>query len=145
MNPTIQRAVENALVAQPWWVRRKDTLTAVAGTLLQLLNVATAYATDAPEWVNITIAVLIGLCQVIVHAGTPGAITPSMAARLEAQAPAPATPGDGLAAGAEAHELAGYSTPNPYDQDYQDYQDYQPAPSAHETGSTLYEGVHRAD
>lgn len=138
MNTNVQVAVENALAKQPWFIRRKDTLTAVAGTVLQLANVATAYTTDAPEWVSVAIAVLIGLCQVIVHAGTPGAITPSMAARLEAQSPAP-TDEYGIADGAQAHELAGYSTPNPYDPGYT------PTPDAHEAGSTIYEGVHRAD
>ena len=136
MNPQIQTAVENALQAQPWYVRRKDTITAVAGTLLQLLNVAAAYTTDAPEWASVALAVLIGLCQIIVHAGTPGAITPSMAGRLEGQAPITDDEG-GLAAGAQAHELAGLSMANPNDLGYI------PAPSAHD-GSTVYEGVHRA-
>lgn len=138
MNPQIQTAVENALQAQPWYVRRKDTITAVAGTLLQLLNVAAAYATDAPEWASVALAVLIGLCQVVVHAGTPGAITPSMAGRLEEQVPV-VDGEDGLSAGAQAHELAGLSMANPNDLDYAS------APSAHDEGSTIYEGTHRAD
>lgn len=139
MNTTIDSAVENALANQSWFMRRKDTITAAAGTILQLANIAAAYATDAPEWVNIVIAVVIGLCQVVIHAGTPGAITPSMSTRLEAAAPAPEVQDGGLADGAEAAELAGYSTPNPHDPggDY--------GPSAHDTGSTLYEGGHHAD
>ena len=136
MNPQIQTAVENALQAQPWYVRRKDTITAVAGTMLQLANVASAYATDMPEWVNVLLALFIGALQVVIHAGTPGAITPSMAGRLEEQAPQDEE--EGLAAGAQAHELAGLPTANPNDLGYA------PAPSAHE-GSTVYEGVHRAD
>lgn len=139
MDKTIDTAVQNALTNQSWFMRRKDTLTAAAGTILQLANVAAAYATDAPEWVNIAIAVVIGLCQIVVHAGTPGAITPSMSARLEAAAPAPEVQDGGLADGVEANELAGYSTPNPHDPGYT------PTPDAHETGSTIYEGVHRAD
>lgn len=138
MNPQIQEAVQNALAAQPWYVRRKDTITAVAGTLLQLLNVAAAYTTDAPEWASVALAVLIGICQIVVHAGTPGAITPSMATRLESQAPQVADEG-GLAAGAQANELAGLAMANPHDLDYI------PAPSAHDGGSTVYEGAHRAD
>ena len=138
MNPQIRVAVENALAAQPWWARRKDTITAVAGTILQLTNVAVAYTTDAPEWVSVALAVLIGLCQIVVHAGTPGAITPSMATRLENEAPAPDDEG-GLAAGAEANELAGLAMVNPNDLDYT------PAPSAHDGGSTRYEGAHRVD
>lgn len=139
MNPQIQIAVQNALQNQPWYVRRKDTITAIAGTLLQLLNIAAAYTTNAPEWASVALAVLIGLCQVVIHAGTPGAITPSMAGRLEAEAPTPDAPDDGLAAGAEANELAGLAMANPHDLDYK------PAPSAHDTGSTVYEGAHRAD
>lgn len=138
MNTQIQEAVQNALAAQPWYVRRKDTITAVAGTLLQLLNVAAAYTTDAPEWASVALAVLIGTCQIVVHAGTPGAITPSMATRLEGQAPQVVDEG-GLAAGAQANELAGLAMANPHDLDYT------PAPSAHDGGSTVYEGAHRAD
>lgn len=124
MTTDIQIAVENALVAQPWWVRRKDTITAVAGTVAQLLNVAAAYTTNAPEWASVVLAILIGLCQVIIHAGTPGAITPSMATRLEQEAPQEET--GGLEAGALANSLAGIATMNPHDLDYE------PGPSAHD-------------
>ena len=82
-NSVIEVAVARALAEQPWFTRRKDTITAVAGTILQLANVAAAYATQMPEWANVLIAVLIGAAQVIVHAGTPGAITPSQSHRLE--------------------------------------------------------------
>lgn len=75
-------AVESALARQSWFVRRKDTLTAVAGTVLQVANLAALYASDGPEWVNVVIAVVIGVAQIVVHAGTRGAITPSMAKRL---------------------------------------------------------------
>lgn len=131
MDPIIQNAVTNALQAQPWWVRRKDTITAIAGTILQLANVAVAYTADAPEWVNITIAILIGLCQVVIHAGTPGAITDSMAGRLSGHAPDHTD--DGYEAGVQAAEQAGEAVPNPYDYDV-----------AHEPGSTVYGGEHRA-
>lgn len=127
MTTDIQTAVENALVTQPWWIRRKDTITAIAGTTAQLLNVAAAYATDAPEWASVVFAVLIGLCQVIIHAGTPGAITPSMGARLEKEAPLDDS--GGLAAGTIANNLAGIATMNPDDLDYQ------PGPSAHESAT----------
>ena len=143
MNTTIDTAVQNALANQSWFMRRKDTITAAAGTLLQLLNVAVAYTADGPEWANVVVAFLIGLCQVVIHAGTPGAITPSMSKRLEAEAPdeeeAPEEVGSGVADGAEANELAGYSTPNADDLD-QDWGE-----SAHEPGSTVYGGEHRAD
>lgn len=129
MNQDIQIAVSNALNAQPWWGRRKDTITAVAGTILQLANVAVAYTANGPEWVSVAFAVLIGLCQVVIHAGTPGAITPSMAARLEDNAPQPVE--DGYQAGVYAAEQAGAEVPNPYD-------------GVH-GGSTAYGGEHRAD
>lgn len=125
MNPQIQIAVENALAAQPWWERRKDTITAMAGTIMQLANVVVTYTTDGPEWASVAVALLIGLCQIIIHAGTPGAITPSMATRLEQEAPQEET--GGLAAGAVANSLAGIATMNPHDLDYE------PGPSAHGT------------
>lgn len=83
MASTFQVAVAQALVEQPWYVRRKDTITAVAGMVLQASNVVLAYASSWPEWVNVVIAFVIGVCQIVVHAGTPGAITPSQARRLE--------------------------------------------------------------
>lgn len=130
MNTDIQIAVSNALAAQPWWVRRKDTITAIAGTIMQLANVAVAYTADGPEWVNVAIALLIGLCQVVIHAGTKGAITDSMAGRLSEHAPDHTD--DGYEAGVQAAEQAGEAVPNPYDVAYED-------------GSTVYGGEHRAD
>lgn len=106
--------------------------------MLQLVNVASAYTTDLPEWVNVLLALFIGALQVVIHAGTPGAITPSVVIRLDNHAPEIADEG-GLAAGAKANELAGLAMANPHDLDYI------PAPNAHHGGSTRYEGVHRAD
>lgn len=114
MDPIIQNAVTNALATQPWWVRRKDTITAVAGTILQLLNLVVAYTTTAPEWASVALAVAIGVCQVIIHAGTPGAITPSMATRLDQAADDDHA--DGYEAGVTAARWAGEPTPNPDDE-----------------------------
>lgn len=84
MNDSVIRvAVERALVNQPWYKRRKDTLTAIAGGILQVANIAAAYATEMPEWANVLIAALVVVAQVFVHAGTKGAITDSMSERLE--------------------------------------------------------------
>ena len=83
MASVFNSAVVQALNDQPWWVRRKDSIAAVAGTVLQLANIATAYTTDSPAWVNLIVATVIGLCQLILHAKTQGAITPSMVSRLE--------------------------------------------------------------
>lgn len=82
-------AVSNALAHQSWFMRRKDTLVAVAGTVLQLGNLAVVFTQGFPEWVGLLVAVVVGVAQVVVHAGTKGAITPSMAARLEEAAPKP--------------------------------------------------------
>lgn len=92
----IEDAVSAALGEQSWFMRRKDTIAAVAGTVLQLANVGLAYTTDIPDWGNIVIAAVIGVCQVLLHATTPGAITPSMAPRLEAAAPTDSDPKTGL-------------------------------------------------
>lgn len=117
MNTDIQIAVSRALAAQPWYVRRKDTITAVAGTVLQLANVAAMYATDGPEWVSVLIAAVIGLCQMFVHAGTKGAFTDSMKDRLVEYAPDHTEYEDGYEEGALAAEKAGQAVPNPYDPD----------------------------
>lgn len=117
MNTDIQIAVSRALAAQPWYVRRKDTITAVAGTVLQLANVAAMYATDGPEWVSVLIAAVIGLCQMFVHAGTKGAFTDSMKNRLVEYAPEYTEHPDAFEVGALAAEKAGQAVPNPYDRD----------------------------
>ena len=83
MASIFQDSVAQALANQPWYIRRKDTLTAVAGTVLQAMNLLVLVAGESNEWVNIAIAVTIGIAQIIIHAGTKGAITPSMAERLE--------------------------------------------------------------
>lgn len=83
MASVFKDSVAQAIAEQPGWVRRKDSLTAVAGTILQLGNLALLMTADGPAWVNIIIGALIGVAQIIIHAGTKGAITPSMAVRLE--------------------------------------------------------------
>ncbi|MFI5504453.1 hypothetical protein ACFLIN_03700 [Corynebacterium kutscheri] len=83
MASVFQDAVATALANQSWFARRKDSLAATAGTILQVVNLATAYMTGAPYWVTVLVAVVVGIAQIVVHAGTKGAITPSMATRLE--------------------------------------------------------------
>lgn len=83
MASVFNASVEQALAHQSWFMRRKDTLTAIAGTILQIANLGALYASNGPEWVNILIAGVIGAAQIVIHAGTKGAITPSMAGRLE--------------------------------------------------------------
>lgn len=89
---TLEELIAAALSEQPWFMRRKDTIAASVGGLLQIANVAGAYFSDAPAWVNVLLAVVIGLLQVVVHAATPGAVTPSMATRLERTAERVDTP-----------------------------------------------------
>lgn len=88
-----QDAVARLLAEQPWWVRRKDTLAAIAGTILQVANLVLFYSESLPEWVPAAIAVIIGCCQVVIHAATPGAITPSMGERLAAVGDTPSAVG----------------------------------------------------
>ncbi|KQB83899.1 hypothetical protein [Corynebacterium oculi] len=90
MSATISQAVAAALETQPWFTRRKDTIAAVAGTILQMVNLVAAQATEWPPTAAVALAVVVGVLQVVVHAATPGAITPSMATRLEDAASTPA-------------------------------------------------------
>lgn len=83
MASVLQQAVAEAVVEQSWWKRRKDSLAAVAGMLLQVTNLEVFNSTGMPVWASILIAVIIGACQTVIHAYTLGAITPSMGARLE--------------------------------------------------------------
>lgn len=83
MASVLQQAVAEAVVEQSWWTRRKDSLAAVAGMLLQVTNLEVFHSTGMPVWASILIAVIIGACQTVIHAYTLGAITPSMGTRLE--------------------------------------------------------------
>ena len=83
MASVFQNSVAEALAEQSWWARRKDTLTAIAGTILQVANLLILVSGGWPAWANAVIAGVIGLAQIVIHAGTKGAITPSMAMRLE--------------------------------------------------------------
>lgn len=87
MNPMIAKAVTAALAQQPWFTRRKDSIAAVAGTVLQMVNILAAQVAEWPPVVAVALAVVVGVLQVVVHAATPGAITPSMAKRLEEAVP----------------------------------------------------------
>ena len=116
-NPEFQEAVSNALASQSWFQRRKDTIAAVAGGVLQVLNILMVFATDWPEWASLLIGALIFVAQAFFHATTQGAITPSMGDRLERHAPRrepqPSEPDtDAFHAGSEAAAQAGQATPN---------------------------------
>lgn len=122
MSNEIQTSVSNALRNQSWFIRRKDTIAAVAGTIVQLLNLMVFMTTGAPEWVNAIIAVAVGVAQTLVHAATPGAITPSMEKRLEKAAlqPAPVTAETtAYSEGEQAARLFAQATPNPEDPEHE--------------------------
>lgn len=83
MASVFQDAVSEVLVHQPWWERRKDSIAAATGSALQVVNLSVLLSDQWPAWVNLLAATLIGVAQIITHATTRGAITPSMAGRLE--------------------------------------------------------------
>lgn len=134
MSNEIQTAVSNALRNQSWFIRRKDTIAAVAGTIVQVLNLVVFMTTGAPEWVNGIIAVAVGVAQAFVHAATPGAITPSMEKRLEKAAlePAPVTAETtAYSEGEQAAKLFAQATPNSNDPEHEAVSAHEP----HEHGS----------
>ncbi|AJE32498.1 hypothetical protein B842_03225 [Corynebacterium humireducens NBRC 106098 = DSM 45392] len=111
----VQQAGAAAIAKQSWFLRRKDSLTAVAGVVLQIAQVATVYAVGAPLWVSAVIALIIGTAEVVIHAATPQALTPSGVSRAareyQAQMPVPAAAvdaarqvGDTIRAGREVVE-----------------------------------------
>lgn len=66
-----------ALTNQKGWSRRKNTLVSLANAALQVIQIATVYAADGPQWIS---AVLLGVgfvAEIILHAGMKGSVTPS--------------------------------------------------------------------
>lgn len=78
----VSRVVREALTRQSWFIRRKDTLAAVAGFVLQLANLLAVATQGLPTWAGAVIGTVIMGAQVVLHAATPGAVTPSMESRL---------------------------------------------------------------
>lgn len=76
-------ALSQLLHEQPEYLRRKDSITSASGTVLQLTQLLAIQGAGLPLWVNLIVGVVIGVAQILVHAGTKGAVTPSMAKRLE--------------------------------------------------------------
>ncbi len=81
-------AAARVLAKQPGFVRRKDSWTAVAGTVLQLLNIFTLIETDVSIWVTFAVAILVGVAQTIMHAATEASITPSIIRKVSKEAEA---------------------------------------------------------
>ena len=70
------------LQEQSWWMKRKNTLAAVAQFILQFANVSLLVGGVLPLWGTIAIGVLIFLAEVVVHAATNGPVTESGAERI---------------------------------------------------------------
>lgn len=82
----IEDAASSALVNQPWWARRKNSLTAVANIILQAANLILFAVTGLPIGVTIAIAIVISLAEVVIHASTKAPVTPAVAATIAAEA-----------------------------------------------------------
>lgn len=78
----LQEVAEDALSRQPWFVRRKNTLAAIAQAVLQFANLGITLAVGSPVWVTFAIAAAIILAEVVFHASTRGPVTPSAAQEI---------------------------------------------------------------
>lgn len=78
----IEEATGNALAEQPWFVRRKNTLTAIAQFILQAANVALFALGDVHVGVTIAVAVILSLAEIVVHAATKAPVTPAAAGKI---------------------------------------------------------------
>ena len=94
-------AVAAYLRTQPWYAKRKNTITGVAVLVMTLASQLLEQPGGLPQWAVMVITAVVGVCGVLVHAFTPGAVTPSMAKRLERAAASdgayPPAPFDDLA------------------------------------------------
>lgn len=88
----ISNAVEGEVKEQGRLFRFKDTLTLVLVAIVWVAAFVGTYLTGLPDQVGVIIGAIGNLAAVIVTRLTPGAITPSMAKRLESQANKQAVP-----------------------------------------------------
>lgn len=86
MQKFITQTVANYVSAQPWYVRRKDTIITVLTGLVWVAAFVATYLTDAPEQVAVIVGAVGSVAGALINALTPGAVTPSMGPRLEQQA-----------------------------------------------------------
>lgn len=83
----IQAAGAKALAKQDGWGRRKNSIAGAAQLVLQVANLAaTQWIADAPWWVTLIIAVVIGVAEIVVHASMKGSVTPSVVQEIADQA-----------------------------------------------------------
>lgn len=82
----VQHSVAEALSEQKWYHRRKESITLVAGYMLQFGQIALLTYSDSPAWVVALIGIVIFLAQIFIIAGTKGSVTNSMVERLSEKA-----------------------------------------------------------
>lgn len=82
----IQHTVAEVISEQPWYQRRKDSITQVAGFALQLAQIWLLSYHDSPVWIIVALGIIIAIAQTAIIAGTKGAVTPSMVERLAEKA-----------------------------------------------------------
>lgn len=82
-NGLIYDSVATVLANQSWFQRRKNSIAGAAGNTLQILSLLVGVAAGWPVWLQVVLAVLIGVAEVLTHACTKGAVTPSMAETLD--------------------------------------------------------------
>lgn len=86
MDKFIAQTVINAAKKQPGFVRRKDTIVTVVTGIVWLLAAVVPYLAEISPLIGTAVAAVVTIGGAFVNAFTPGAITPSMAQRLERQA-----------------------------------------------------------
>lgn len=84
---TVQ-AANAAFADQPGWLRRKSTLINLLQGLGWVLGALATVAADWPEWAVLLVGGLSTLVASCLSALTKGELTPSMAMRIAAYAPA---------------------------------------------------------
>lgn len=68
---------------QSWFEKRKNTLAAVAQSVLQISNFALFAGGVLPLWATISIGIVVFVAEIIVHATTRGPVTPSGVDRIK--------------------------------------------------------------
>ncbi|MGP6175449.1 hypothetical protein [Corynebacterium sp. A21] len=82
----VQEAGVAAIHDQGWFARRKNSLTAAAQVVLQILNLLIFTMGDVHWGITLGVAIVIGVAEVIVHASSRGPVTPSGIAAIQLKA-----------------------------------------------------------
>ncbi len=78
----VKAAGAEVLGDQKWFNQRKNSLASSAQTVLQVLNLVAFSLGDVHWGVTLALAVAIGLAEVVFHASTDGAVTPSVVEKM---------------------------------------------------------------